>query len=76
MKVYIYLLLVIISNFDAIFFQADLGDRKTLVLVIGSSKGSSKLKGVQKQRSWETFPPKRKSYDHDSYGQFILVIGN
>ncbi|KAL0279720.1 UNVERIFIED_CONTAM: hypothetical protein PYX00_001217 [Menopon gallinae] len=49
--------------------SADLGDRKTLVLVIGSSKGSSKLKGVQKQRSWETFPPKRKSYDQDSYGR-------
>ncbi|KAK6629234.1 hypothetical protein RUM43_003051 [Polyplax serrata] len=48
--------------------SADLEDRKTLVLVIGNRKGSSKQRLSQKQRSWETFPPKKKNYDSEYYG--------
>lgn len=37
----------------------DLMDRrKTLVVVIGAGKSKSRL--MQKQRSWETFPPKKR----------------
>lgn len=37
----------------------DLMDRrKTLVVVIGSGKSKARL--MQKQRSWETFPPKKR----------------
>lgn len=42
----------------------DLMDRrKTLVVVIGAGKSKSRL--MQKQRSWETFPPKKR-HDHSS----------
>lgn len=47
-----------------------MGDRKTFVLVIEGGKGSSKQRMMQKQRSWETFPPKKKSSDPEHYGKF------
>lgn len=39
-----------------------MSDRKAIFLVIGSSKNKME-KRVQKQRSWETFPPKKKLED-------------
>ncbi|XP_065226442.1 RING finger protein 207-like isoform X2 [Planococcus citri] len=39
--------------------SAKMKDRKAIFLVIGSSKNKME-KQVQKQRSWETFPPKKK----------------
>ncbi|XP_063218731.1 uncharacterized protein LOC134528993 [Bacillus rossius redtenbacheri] len=53
--------------------SVDLGDRKTLVFVIGSGSKGAKSKLMQKQRSWETFPPKKRgtTEDHrDTYGKF------
>lgn len=44
-------------------FAAD--DKKTWVLVIGTSeKNKSHHRSMKKQRSWETFPPKKKCPEH------------
>jgi hypothetical protein len=42
--------------------------RKTLVVVIGHGKGKGGKGGrlIQKQRSWETFPPKRRNHHQSS----------
>ncbi|XP_049804654.1 uncharacterized protein LOC126248059 isoform X1 [Schistocerca nitens] len=50
----------------------DLGDRKTLVVVIGTSSKATKARLMQKQRSWETFPPKKRSTEEqrESYSKF------
>lgn len=47
----------------------DLGDRKTLVVVIGTSSKGAKARLMQKQRSWETFPPKKKGIGADERGE-------
>ncbi|XP_014256132.1 RING finger protein 207-like isoform X2 [Cimex lectularius] len=47
--------------------STDLMDRrKTLVVVIGHGKGKGKGRMMQKQRSWETFPPKRRNHHYSS----------
>lgn len=50
----------------------DLGDRKTLVVVIGTSSKGAKARLMQKQRSWETFPPKKRGSEErgETYGKF------
>ncbi|GLH15024.1 Uncharacterized protein GBIM_19429 [Gryllus bimaculatus] len=50
----------------------DLGDRKTLVVVIGTSSKGAQTRLMQKQRSWETFPPKKRGIEErgDGYRKF------
>ena len=53
--------------------SVDLGDRKTFVVVIGTSSKGSKARLMQKQRSWETFPPKKRGMGDDrgeGFGKF------
>ncbi|KAI5712896.1 hypothetical protein M8J75_012177 [Diaphorina citri] len=55
-------------------FAAD--DKKTWVLVIGTSeknKGGHHQRSIKKQRSWETFPPKKKCPEHD---QQVAIPGS
>lgn len=49
--------------------SVDLGDRKTLVVVIGTSSKGAKARLMQKQRSWETFPPKKRGIGADERGE-------
>lgn len=50
--------------------SVDLGDRKTLVVVIGTSSKGAKARLMQKQRSWETFPPKKRGAGADEREEF------
>lgn len=52
--------------------SVDLGDRKTLVVVIGTSSKGAKARLMQKQRSWETFPPKKRGTadEREGFGKF------
>nr|CAD7204672.1 unnamed protein product [Timema douglasi] len=56
----------------------DLGDRKTLVVVIGTSSKGAKARLMQKQRSWETFPPKKHDIATlgETYGKFCRETGS